>query len=88
MPIESPGLCMGFSVLFLLTAIYVLPEMTQHASRSPLLAEALNGSESGWRYLRFIDGFLTAGAGVAAWIFQARCLQLCYPDFYDPYAVD
>lgn len=88
MPIESPALCMAFSVLFLLTAVYVLPEMTQHAGRSPLLAEAINGNEGGWLYLRWLDAFLTAGAGLAAWIFQARCLQLCFPDYYDPYAVD
>jgi hypothetical protein len=28
------------------------------------------------------------GAGGAAWLFQARCLQICFPDFYDPYAED
>ncbi len=88
MPIESPGLCMGFSVLFLLTAIYVLPEITEHAGNSPLVSEALNGNKNGWRYLRYLDAFLTTGAGLAASIFQARCLQLCYPDFYDPYAAD
>ncbi len=31
---------------------------------------------------------MAAAAYLCAGMFQARCLQLCHPDFYDPYAVD
>lgn len=58
MPIESPGLCMSFSILFLLTAIYVLPDVTSDAAHSPLIAQALNGSESGWRFSGLPRSFL------------------------------
>jgi hypothetical protein len=88
MPIESAGSCMAFSVLFLLTAVFILPEAAEHAAKSPLIAEGLSAARNGWRALRWIEGAMILGACLASAMFQARCLQLCYPKFYDPYAIE
>ncbi|MBL9187503.1 MAG: hypothetical protein JNK23_08510 [Opitutaceae bacterium] len=86
MPIESPGICTAFCVLFLLTAVYLLPELSRLASEAPMFREALDGATTGWRWLRGIEIAMVVGACTASWIFQARCLQICFPDFYDQYA--
>lgn len=88
MPIESAGACMAFSVLFLLSAIYLLPEVTSDAALPPIIADALHRSRDGGRYLHRLEWVLIIGAIGAAWVFQARCLQICFPEFYDPYALD
>jgi hypothetical protein len=88
MPIESAGVCMAFSVLFLLTAVFILPEAAEHAAESPLIAEGLSAADGGWRVMHWIEGTMILGACLASSIFQARCLQLCYPKFYDPYAIE
>lgn len=88
MPLESAGVCMTFSVLFLATAVFLLPEVAEHASKSPLVVEALNGEKGGWRTLQWLEGAMILGACSASWVFQARCLQLCYPKFYDPYGIE
>ena len=88
MPLESAGVCMAFSMLFLLTAVFILPQVGRHAARSPLIAEGLEGTEDGWRILQWAEGVMILGACLASWVFQARCLQLCYPKFYDPYAIE
>lgn len=88
MPIESPGICMGFCVLFLLTAVYLLPDTTRVAAQAPLFSQALDGTASGWRYLHWVEMAMVVGACTASWIFQARCLQICFPEFYDQYAGD
>jgi hypothetical protein len=79
---------MGFSVTFLLTAIYLLPGLEPWARVSPLVAEAFDGAPHGWRCLRIMAWASIAAAYASAWTFQARCLQICYPDYYDPYATD
>jgi hypothetical protein len=88
MPIESAGVCMAVSVLLLMTAVYLLPEAAGFADSSPGIGEALRATKSGARYLRVLEFAWVVGAGGAAWLFQARCLQICFPDFYDPYAED
>jgi hypothetical protein len=75
---------MGCSALFLLTGWCLLPELESCARAIPFLAAACDGWDGGWTYLRFCQGAMMAAAGVGAWIFQARCLQLCYPGAYDP----
>ena len=87
LPIESPVACMGFSILFLLTAFCLLPGLEAWARAAPVLSAALDGLPEGWRCLRIAAGAMFAAACACAWMFQARCLQLCYPDFYDPYEV-
>lgn len=88
MPIESPAACMGFSLLFAMTALGLLPQMEAFARAAPLLAQALDASERGWRCLRVLQWAMIGAACLGAWFFQARCLQLCYPDIYDPYRSD
>ena len=83
MPIESPPVCMLGSVLFLATAACLLPKLEACARISPLLAAALNGSPDGWQCLRFLEWTMIGSACACAAIFQARCLQLCYPEYYD-----
>jgi hypothetical protein len=75
---------MGCSALFLLSGCCLLPEMERYARGMPLLAAACDGWRDGWRCLRYCQWAMTAAACVGAWIFQARCLQLCYPEAYDP----
>lgn len=86
LPVESPVACMFFSVLFLLTACTMLPALETWARVSPLVSAALDGLPDGWRWLRIVDRAMIAAACVCAWMFQARCLQLCDPEFYDLYA--
>ena len=86
MPIGSPAACMGFSLLFLLTASLLLPNAARFARTAPLLADALDGNTYGWRGLYAFEWAASGAALVCVGIFQARCLQLCYPDYFDPYA--
>jgi hypothetical protein len=79
---------MGFSVLFLLTACYLVPGLEPWARVSPVLSAAFGGYPGGWRCLRILARAMIAAALACAWMFQARCLQLCYPEYYDPYAMD
>ena len=88
LPLQSPALCMTFSLLFLFTAFGLLPDAEREARAAPLIADALDGFDHGWRALQIVEGTMMAAACVGAWVFQARCLQICYPDFYDPYALD
>ena len=88
MPIESAGVCMAFSVGFALTACYLLPKITQAASRAPMIAEALNGTPAGWWWMRRIEWTMIGAAVFASWLFHARCLQICFPKYYDPYRLD
>ncbi len=74
---------MGCSALFLLTGCCLLPKVEACAREIPLLAAVCDGWAGGWRWLRYGQGAMTAAACVGAWIFQARCLQICYPDSYD-----
>ena len=87
MPLESPAVCMGLSAGILLTAVFLLPGIEALARRAPLLSDALDGASGGWGWLRAAAWAASAAAYACAWMFQARCLQICYPDFYDPYAV-
>jgi hypothetical protein len=79
---------MAGTVLFLAGACALLPNLENCARRSPLLTAALNGWPWGWLSLRVGEGVLTLAAYGGAWLFQARCLQLCFPDYYDAYALD
>lgn len=88
LPIESPVACMAFSILFALTACYLLPGIESLARVAPGVAPALDGLQDGWRLLRIASRTMIVAAYACAWMFQARCLQLCYPDYYDPYAMD
>src|SRR5471032_109272 len=85
MPLESPGACMAFSVLCLAAASFLLPKLEGCAGLCPLLADALDGLDNGWAWLRRFEWATIAAAYFAAGIFQARCLQLCFPDDYNPY---
>jgi len=42
----------------------------------------------GWLWLRCVEWMTIGAACLCAGIFQARCLQICYPDFFDPYATE
>jgi hypothetical protein len=88
LPIESPFACMGFSAIFLLTACCLLPGLETWARVSPVISAALDGFPDGWRCLRMASWAMIAAAYACAWAFQARCLQLCYSEYYDPYAMD
>ena len=89
MPIESAGACMAISVFFALGAIYFPPRAAHYAMEAPGIGQAFRSAkDGGGLYLRELKIALIIGATGAAWIFQARCLQLCFPDFYDPYATD
>jgi hypothetical protein len=85
MPLESPGLCMALSLLFFLTGLALLPRLERVARVAPLVADALDSSAHGWRSFRIVEATMVLAACVGGWTFQARCLQICYPEFYDPY---
>jgi len=86
MPIESPVACMGFSVLFLLTGFFLLPGMEEAVRTVPLFADAMSAARFGWRGLQFFEWAMIGAACLGAGLFQARCLQICFPQAYDPYA--
>lgn len=86
MPLRSPGFCMACSALLLLSGFWLLPELERCARAIPLFAAAYAGRADGARLLRGCQLAMMAAAGAGAWIFQARCLQLCYPEAYDPEA--
>ncbi|MGD1031000.1 MAG: TraM recognition domain-containing protein [Opitutaceae bacterium] len=86
MPIESPVACMGFSVLFSLTAFFLLPGMEEAIRSLPLLADAMSAAKFGWRALRVLEWTMIWAAFLCAGMFQARCLQICFPETYDAYA--
>jgi hypothetical protein len=86
MPIESPVACMGFSVLFLVTGFFLLPGLEEAVRTAPFLADAVRGAKFGWRCLRIIEWAMMGAACLGAGMFQARCLQICFPETYDPYA--
>jgi len=88
MPIESPVACMAFSLLFLVTALWLLPEAEGLARTIPLIADGLGAFSHGWLWLRCVEWMTIGAACLCAGIFQARCLQICYPDFFDPYATE
>jgi hypothetical protein len=75
---------MACSALLLITAIGLLPELEKSARAMPLISAVLDGFAQGWRCLRMVEWTMALAAGAGAWIFQARCLQVCYPDTYDP----
>jgi TraM recognition site of TraD and TraG len=74
---------MGCSALFLVTGCCLLPRMEACARQIPLFAAVCDTWADGWRCVRFCQGAMTAAACAGAWIFQARCLQLCYPESFD-----
>jgi hypothetical protein len=74
---------MGCSALFLLTGCCLLPRMEACARGIPFLAAVCDGLAGGWSYVRYCQGAMTVAACAGAWIFQARCLQLCYPESFD-----
>ena len=84
MPIESAPACMLLSILFLATAFFLLPQAERLARDAPLIADGLDGLAQGWRWLRGVERATMAAACLCAGIFQARCLQICYPDAFDP----
>jgi len=88
LPLESPAACMAGTVLFLAGAWFLLPRLEGCARQAPLVAEALAGWHYGWSCLRGLKWLLALAAHAGAWLFQARCLQLCYPEFYDPYLLE
>lgn len=77
---------MAFSATFLLTALFLLPGLETWARVAPLVSDALGGSDGGWRWLRYTEWGMLGGAYACAWMFQARCLQICFPEFYDAHA--
>jgi hypothetical protein len=79
---------MAGTVLFVAGACCLLPSLEGCAQRAPLIAEALDGWNYGWICLRGLKWALAFAAHGGAWLFQARCLQLCFPNFYDPYLLD
>lgn len=83
LPLESPTACMAGTVLFLVGACGLLPNLEGCARRTPLLVMALGGWKWGWLSLRALQGGLILAAYAGAGLFQARCLQLCFPDYYD-----
>jgi len=88
MPIESPFACMGFSVLFLLTGLFLVPGVEEAVRAAPLFADAVGAAGFGWRGLRICKWAMMTAAGLGAGMFQARCLQICFPEAYDPYEAE
>jgi hypothetical protein len=86
MPIRSPGLCAALSAWFLLTGLCLVPHLESCARAAPVVSAALDGIADGWRRLRILERAMAWGAFGGAWIFQARCLQICWPDAFDPRA--
>jgi len=86
MPLQSASLCMTLSLLLFLTALILLPQLDNAARLAPLVGDALNGTGCGWPVLHIVEATMMLAAGVGGWTFQARCLQICYPEFYDLYA--
>jgi hypothetical protein len=76
---------MAFSAVFLLTALLLPPGLEPQARAAPLVAQALGGNPAAWRWLAVLKWALTAAGLCCAWIFQARCLQICFPEEFDPY---
>jgi len=74
---------MACSALFMLSGCCLVPGLERFARANPVVAAACSGFPNGWRWLGLLQGAMTAGACFGAWIFQARCLQICYPRFYD-----
>jgi hypothetical protein len=85
MPIDSPAACMAFSAVFLLTTLFLLPGIEPQARAAPLVTQAFSGAPAAWRWLAVLRWAMTVAGSCCAWIFQARCLQLCFPDAFDPY---
>jgi len=87
LPLQSPALCMALSVLLFLTALTLLPQLEIVARLAPLVADTLDGCVYGWRALHLVEATMMVAACAGGWAFQSRCLQICYPEFYDPYAI-
>jgi len=77
---------MGFSVLFLLTGLFLIPGVEEAVRAAPLLADAVGAARFGWRGLRILEWTMIGAACLGAGMFQARCLQICFPQAFDPYA--
>ena len=75
---------MACSALLVVTGCCLLPEIERTAQAVPIIAAAFDGFAQGWRCLRGLEWAMAAGAAAGAWMFQARCLQICYPEAYDP----
>jgi hypothetical protein len=75
---------MACSALLLITGVCLLPELEKSARAMPIISAALDGFAPGWRCLHAVAWTMAMAAGAGAWVFQARCLQVCYPDTYDP----
>ena len=64
-----------------------MPKTAALARNSPVLAEAFEGNRHGWQALAWFEWAAIGTAYVGGGIFQARCLQLCYPDYFDRYTL-
>lgn len=84
LPVASPATCMASSAVLLLGACLLLPGLEAQARAMPGLSAAIGGWPGGWSWLRLAEAAMAAGAGLGACLLQARCLQLCYPETYDP----
>ncbi len=84
MPLSSPVACTALSVLFLSSAFCLVAETETVAGAIPPLADAMEGLAGGWSFLRGATWATVGVAGLCALIFQARCLQICFPQALEP----
>lgn len=82
-PIRSPTVCMVLSVTFIFSAIELVGKLSSIAIQAPIIAHLIYVVPDGLSYLKYIQSFLITGAWSCAWLFQARCLKICFPLYFD-----
>ena len=82
MPLESPGGCMAGSLLFAFGVGWLLPSLA--ASVAPQLSPVLHVWPAAGHSLHWIRGAIVAAGTAGVALFQARCLTLCYPAWFEP----
>ena len=86
LPLESPTGCMAGSLLFAFGLGWLLPGLaTAVVPALELFLPGWTGSEQALRVAR-AAAMAAGAAGVL--LFQARCLTLCYPEWFEPGAGD
>ena len=86
-PLKSPLMCMMLSGGFVISAILLVSKLSSLALQSPIIAQMVEVVPQGISVLKLIQTILTSGAWISAWFLQARCLKLCYPEYFSNHLI-
>lgn len=84
MPLGSPLACMAGTLLFLFGGLCLAPRLERAVALAPALGACMRANPRALVVVRVLAAALALGALFGAWLFQARCLQLCFPAAFGP----